>query len=77
MTVVCYTPTYMMVTKCSVLFYAFFGHFRFCTAAADRKIRLWRSDHQNNCDVKVAFSSPVYTNIFAMMCKYQNDFLCF
>uniref|UniRef100_A0A8C0XXS7 Nucleoporin 37 n=1 Tax=Cyprinus carpio carpio TaxID=630221 RepID=A0A8C0XXS7_CYPCA len=26
---------------------------RFCTTAADRKIRLWTSDLQNNCDAKV------------------------
>uniref|UniRef100_A0A8C1J1S6 Nucleoporin 37 n=1 Tax=Cyprinus carpio TaxID=7962 RepID=A0A8C1J1S6_CYPCA len=27
---------------------------RFCTTAADRKIRLWTSDLQNNCDAKVS-----------------------
>ncbi len=39
----------------------FLSRFRFCTAAADRKVRLWTSDLQNNCDVKVALSSPVHS----------------
>uniref|UniRef100_A0A673K524 Nucleoporin Nup37 n=2 Tax=Sinocyclocheilus TaxID=75365 RepID=A0A673K524_9TELE len=35
---------------------------RFCTAAADRKVRLWTSDLQNNCDVKVMEGHTSYIN---------------
>ncbi len=47
--------------QCIILSFFFLSRFRFCTAAADRKVRLWTSDLQNNCDVKVALSSPVHS----------------
>uniref|UniRef100_A0A8C2C1G1 Nucleoporin 37 n=1 Tax=Cyprinus carpio TaxID=7962 RepID=A0A8C2C1G1_CYPCA len=47
---------------------------RFCTTAADRKIRLWTSDLQNNCDAKVALSIILYTDkIFAMILAWDLD----
>ncbi|XP_051977061.1 nucleoporin Nup37-like [Xyrauchen texanus] len=35
---------------------------RFCTATADRKLRLWTSDLQNRCDVKVMEGHTSYIN---------------
>uniref|UniRef100_A0A673I975 Nucleoporin Nup37 n=1 Tax=Sinocyclocheilus rhinocerous TaxID=307959 RepID=A0A673I975_9TELE len=35
---------------------------RFCTTATDRKIRLWTSDLQNNCDAKVMEGHTNYIN---------------